>query len=210
MAFITFEQPEPELFVLPLISRLVSIWSSGSSRSPQSFQKFLDQQDDWHDWWFPYNRLDRLKDKSRTCFANKPNMMEGFNKRANLVVCYLLILSILWPNKVEMFHEDTASHSELDGRDYLFFTYCAYAVRTLIFVFLPDYWNKSDDFWGSLRSSQSSESVSLWSIQNLHDRPDLSKRSRSSLSSLLIVWTLFETTGTIIRKPGFSDIIDAV
>ena len=105
--------------------------------------------------------------------------MEGFNKRANLVACYLLILSILWPNKVEMLHEETASHSELDGRDYLFFTYCAYAVRTLIFVFLPDYWNKSDDFWGSLRSSQSSESVSLWSIQNLHDRPYLSLSSGS-------------------------------
>ena len=145
--------------------------------------KIWDQQDYWHDWWFPYNRLDRLKDKSRTCFANKPNMMEGFNKRANLVVCYLLILSILWPNKVEMFHEDTASRSELDGRDYLFFTYCAYAVLTLIFVFLPDYWNKSDDFWGSFWSSQSTESVSLWSLQNLHDRPDLSRRSRSSQSS---------------------------
>ena len=92
-----------------------------------------------------------------------------------------------------MLHEETASHSELDGRDYLFFTYCAYAVRTLIFVFLPDYWNKSDDFWGSFRSSQSSESVSLCSLQNLHDRPDLSQRSRSSQSSgsIAIVWVAF-------------------
>ena len=92
-----------------------------------------------------------------------------------------------------MFHEDTASRSELDGRDYLFFTYCAYEVLTLIFVFLPDYWNKSDDFWGSFRSSQSSESVSLCSLQNLHDRPDLSQRSRSSQSSgsIAIVWVAF-------------------
>ena len=43
--------------------------------------------------------------------------MEGFNKRANLVACYLLILSILWPNKLEMFHEDTVSRSEVDGRE---------------------------------------------------------------------------------------------
>ena len=29
------------------------------------------------------------------CFANKPNIMADFNRRANLVACYLLILSIL-------------------------------------------------------------------------------------------------------------------
>ena len=30
------------------------------------------------------------------CFANKPNIMTDFNRRANLVACYLLIFSILW------------------------------------------------------------------------------------------------------------------
>ena len=30
------------------------------------------------------------------CFANEPNIMADFNRRANLVACYLLIFSILW------------------------------------------------------------------------------------------------------------------
>ena len=41
--------------------------------------------------------------------------------------------------------------------------------------FLPDYCNKSDDFWDSLWSfqlSQLSESLSVWSLQILHDRPN--------------------------------------
>ena len=52
------------------------------------------------------------------------------------------------------------------------------------------YWNKSDDFWDSLRSSQSfqsSESVSTWSLQNLQDRPDrtqLYPSNRGCLSHL--------------------------
>ena len=40
----------------------------------------------------------------------------------------------------------------------------------------PDYWNKTADFWESLRSFRSSqstaESVFIWSLQNLLDRPD--------------------------------------
>ena len=97
--------------------------------------------------------------------------------------------------------------------------------------FILDYWNKSDDFWDSLRSSQSSqssESVSIWSLQNLHDRPNRPDRTqlypsdrgrlsrpgrlRSSESRFVpIVWTFFETTGTIgmirtiIWKPGYNN-----
>ena len=47
--------------------------------------------------------------------------------------------------------------------------------------FFLDYWNKTDDFWNSLRwsrSSQSSESVSIWSLQNFHDHPDLADRTQ--------------------------------
>ena len=84
-----------------------------------------------------------------------------------------------------------------------------------------DYWNKTADFWESLRSFRSSqstaESVFIWSLQNLLDRPDRPDRTqfyssdrgrlrrlgrlRSSWQCshmvVLIVWTLFETTGTI-------------
>ena len=38
--------------------------------------------------------------------------MVGFNQRVNLVACYLLILSILLHNKLEMFHEDTQHHAK--------------------------------------------------------------------------------------------------
>ena len=42
--------------------------------------------------------------------------------------------------------------------------------------FFPDYWNKTADFWESLRSFRSSqstaESVFIWSLQNLLDRAD--------------------------------------
>ena len=48
--------------------------------------------------------------------------MVDFNWRANLVACYLLFPSILWPiDKLEEFHEDIASCSELDVTDFLFF-----------------------------------------------------------------------------------------
>ena len=43
-------------------------------------------------------------------------------------------------------------------------------------IFFPDYWNKTADFWESLRSFRSSqstaESVFIWSLQNLLDRAD--------------------------------------
>ena len=64
-------------------------------------------------------------------FHNVPNKMVGLNQRVNLVACYLLILLILRRNKLEMFHEGTASRPELDGGDYLFFRYCPYAVQTI-------------------------------------------------------------------------------
>ena len=55
--------------------------------------------------------------------------------------------------------------------------------------FILDYWNKSDDFWDSLRSSrssQSSESVSMWSLQNLHDHPDR-PRELNSIQAIEVV-----------------------
>ena len=87
--------------------------------------------------------------------------------------------------------------------------------------FFPDYWNKTADFRESLRSFRSSqstaESVFIWSLQNLLDRPDRPDRTQFQSSDrgrlrrlgrlrsswqcshmvVLIVWTLFETTGTI-------------
>ena len=56
------------------------------------------------------------------CFPNKPSTMVGFNWRANLVACYMLFPSILWPiDKLQEFHEDIVSCSELDVTDFLFF-----------------------------------------------------------------------------------------
>ena len=67
----------------------------------------------------------------------------------------------------------------------------AYAVRTFFIIFFDfsgvhaefilDYWNNSDDFWDSLRSSpssQSPDSVSIWSLQYVHDRPDRPDRTQ--------------------------------
>ena len=60
--------------------------------------------------------------------------MGDSNQRMNLLACCLLILSILRRNKVEMYHKDTASTS-IRSRDYLFFRYCPYAVRTFLQFF---------------------------------------------------------------------------
>ena len=62
--------------------------------------------------------------------------MVDFNWRANLVACYLLFPSILWPiDKLEEFHEDIVSCSELDVTDFLFFKYRPYVVRTFLYYF---------------------------------------------------------------------------
>ena len=66
-------------------------------------------------------------------FHKMPNIIVGFNQRVNLVACYLLILSILRRNKLEMFHEDTASRQELDRGDYLLLRYCLFAVQTFLY-----------------------------------------------------------------------------
>ena len=53
-------------------------------------------------------------------FAKKPTTTADFNKRVSLVaLLYMVILSILRRNKLEMFHEDTTS-------DFLFFRYGPY------------------------------------------------------------------------------------
>ena len=76
-----------------------------------------------------------------------PNIMVGFNQRVNLVDCYLLILSILRRNKLEMFHEDTASRQELDRGDYLLLRYCPFTVQTfLYFSFCFSGVPRPDDF----------------------------------------------------------------
>ena len=55
------------------------------------------------------SQLPQRQRKFCTCFTNMPNIIVGFNQRVNLVACYLLILLILRHNKLEVFHEDTAS-----------------------------------------------------------------------------------------------------
>ena len=130
--------------------------------------------------------------------------MADFNQRVGLLACYMVFPSILRRNKLEMFHEDTISGPELDGRDFLFLRHCPYGCEHFgIFSFgfscfqaelIPDYWNKSDDFWDSFRSfrsSQSSESVSISSLQNLHHRPDRPDRSSQSNESFAIVQVVF-------------------
>ena len=47
--------------------------------------------------------------------------MVRFNRRANLVPCYLLFLSILRRNKLEEFREDIVPRLELYGTGFLFF-----------------------------------------------------------------------------------------
>ena len=51
-------------------------------------------------------------------------------ERTSLLAIDLLIHSILQRNKLELFHEDTASRPELEGRDYLL-----YVVRTFLYFF---------------------------------------------------------------------------
>ena len=56
-------------------------------------------------------------------FADKPNthVMMDFKWRANLELCYLLFLSILWRQQARsQFHKDIVSRLELDETDFLF------------------------------------------------------------------------------------------
>ena len=56
-------------------------------------------------------------------FANKPNIhvMMDFKWRANLELCYLLFLSILWRQQARsQSHKDVVSRLDLDGTDFLF------------------------------------------------------------------------------------------
>ena len=109
-------------------------------------KSFGDDPDDWDGWWFRYNRLDRFEDKRRGVVSDvsgydngnfarasqtSQTYMGNANQRMNLLACCLLILSILRRNKVEMYHKDTASTS-IRSREYLFFRYCPYAVRTFL------------------------------------------------------------------------------
>ena len=55
------------------------------------------------------------------CFANKPNMMMIFIRKANLAPCYVLFLSILRRRKVRRVLEDVESRREVDVTYFLQF-----------------------------------------------------------------------------------------
>ena len=77
-----------------------------------------------------------------------------FNRRANFVPRYMLFLSIL--------RRRAARRVDVSIRGANIF--CIFDFSAVQAEFILDYWNKSDDFWDSLRSSQSSqlsESVSI-------------------------------------------------
>ena len=104
--------------------------------------------------------------------------MMDFNWRVNLKPCYLLCLSILQrrqARRVPRRHNGLSlvSNSAHTGCEHFCTFFCDFSSVQVEFII--DYWNNSDDFWVSLRSSrssQSSESVSISSLPNLHDRPD--------------------------------------
>ena len=159
--------------------------------------------------------------------------MVVFNRRANLVSCGPLFLSIFRRRRARRIPRRQWRHVEnLMERTFFFSNrahtrwehFCFrffYDLSGVQAEFFPDYWNNTADFWERLRSFRSSqstaESVFIWSLQNLLDRPDRPDRTqfyssdrgrlrrlgrlRSSwqCSHLVvrIVWTLFETTGTI-------------
>ena len=159
-----------------------------------------------------------------------PNIMVGFNQRVNLVACYLLILSILRRNKLEMFHEDTASRQELDRRDHLLLRYCLFTVETfLYFSFCFSGVPRPDDFSPitGIKVMTSGKAfdcfeiytivpivrIELTSIQAIEVVPvaqSFAIGCPGSISIIMIVpivWTLYQTTGTIgtiMWKPGLT------
>ena len=79
-----------------------------------------------------------------------------FNRRANFVPRYMLFLSIL--------RRRAARRVDVSIRGANIFVFFFFDFSAVQAEFILDYWNKSDDFWDSLRSSQSSqlsESVSI-------------------------------------------------
>ena len=115
-----------------------------------------------------------------------------FKRRANLEPCYLLFLSILWRWQARRVprRRSTTSKNWWNGLSLVLNSVYVWCQQfwTIFFdfsgvkaEFILDYWSNSDDFWDSLqssRSSQSSESISIWSPQNLHDRPDHPDRTQ--------------------------------
>ena len=143
------------------------------------------------DLWFPFDRLDRINDKRRGVVSDvfgsdnrifarvlqTSNAMMDFNWRVNLKPCYPLCLSILQrrqAGRVPRRHNGLSlvSNSAHTRCEHFCTFFCDFSSVQVEFIL--DYWNNSDDFWDSLRSSlssQSSESVSISSLPNLHDRP---------------------------------------
>ena len=126
-------------------------------------------------------------------FHNKPNIMMDVNRRASRVRCYLLFLPFLRrreATRVPRRHSITSrtwchglslvwnsAHTRWEHFCIIFFDFSG--VQAEFYSRLLG--KKSDDFWCSLRSSrssQSSENVSIWSLQNLHDRADCPDRSQ--------------------------------
>ena len=81
-----------------------------SSRSPQKQETWTRQRCLWMTQY-----------DFGACFANKPNMMMIFIRRANLSPCYVLFLSILRRRKLEEFQEDVESRREVDVTCFLQF-----------------------------------------------------------------------------------------
>ena len=92
----------------------------------------------------------------------------------NLVPWYLLFLLILQHWEARRVPRRHSISSKLGVMDFLQFQITPYALRTFVYYFfgfsvmraefILDYWNKSDDFWHSLRSSRSSQSPESVSI----------------------------------------------
>ena len=113
------------------------------------------------------------------------NIMMDVNRRANLGPCclrFLFIVRRLQARRVPRRHSITsrtscnglslsAHHANIFGL--FFFDFSGVQAE-----FIRDFWNNSDDFWDSLRSSQSSKSVSIRSLQSLQDRHDRPHRTQ--------------------------------
>ena len=101
---------------------------------------FRDDPDNWDDRWFPCDRpgASTTRDTGSSAmslgqtikflcgFPNKPNIrvIMDFEWRAckpRALICYLLVLSILWRQQARsQFHKDIVSSLELDETDFLF------------------------------------------------------------------------------------------
>ena len=150
--------------------------------------------------WFPYDHLDRLKGKRRRVVSDvsgldnrifacvlQPSHINGwflFVKRTSYFgICFSSwFYSIEKQENFEILMSRTFSNFKQPTNTLRTFVYYFFGFSAIRAEFILDYWNKSDDFWDSFRSSrssQSSESVSIWSLQLYpSDRCHLSRPGR--------------------------------